>query len=278
MPSASIVIPTRGRPEYLAVTLTSVAPQAASAGAELIVVDDGHDPGTAAMARAHAARLLRAPAPGANAARNAGIDAARGDPVVLIDDDVRAPSGWLAALLQGVAAAPEHEVFGGPIVAVLEGGGPRACGCEPPPITNLDCGPVDRDVSLVWSANMAIRRGALQRVGRFDETIHGRGEEEDWQRRYAAQGGRVRYLAAAGLEHRRTEADARLRPLTLAAYRLGRTARLYDARKGRPPKLRVELRTLVGCLWHATRGRCASGIVLAGHACGRLREALAGPR
>ena len=77
---------------------------------------------------------------------------------MLIDDDVAAPPGWLEALLAGVAADPDREVFGGPIRARLEGGGPRACGREPAPITTLDLGPADRDVELVWSANMAIRR------------------------------------------------------------------------------------------------------------------------
>ena len=176
-----------------------------------------------------------------------------------------------------VAATPDRDVFGGPIRARLEGGGPRACGREPAPITTLDHGPADRDVELVWSANMAIRRRALARVGPFDETIHGRGEEEDWQRRYAALGGRVRYLASAGLEHRRTREDATVRRLTGSAYRLGRTARRYDARKDQAPALTAEARTLAGCLWHAARRRCGYGIVLGGHAAGRLREALARP-
>ncbi len=272
MPTASIVIPTRGRPGYLQVTLDSVAPQARDAGAELIVVGDGGDPDTAQVARAHGAQVLDGARRGANAARNVGIAVATGPLVVLIDDDVFAPPGWLAALLQGVAATPEREVFGGPIRARLEGGGPRACGRETAPITTLDCGPADRDVPLVWSANMAIRRSALDRVGPFDETILGRGEEEDWERRHAAQGGRVRYLAAAGLDHRRTAADARLPPLSRAAYRLGRSARRYDRRKGEAPTPGAEARILAGCLWHVGRRRCGSGIVLAAHAAGRLRE------
>jgi glycosyltransferase involved in cell wall biosynthesis len=278
VPTASIVIPTRGRPDYLRVTLDSVAAQARRAGAELIVVDDGGDPASAQIAGAQDARLIRAAGTGANAARNAGIAVAQGDPVILIDDDVAAPGGWLAAILTGVANTPEREVFGGPIHARLEGGGPRSCGRESPPITTLDYGHADRDVPLVWSANMVIRRSALARVGAFDESIRGRGEEEDWERRYVAQGGRIRYLAAAGLEHRRTAADARLLPLTTAAYHLGRSARRFDERKGRPPSLAAELRTVAGCLGHIARRRCPGGVVLAGHSAGRVREAIAGGR
>ena len=96
-------------------------------------------------------------------------------------------------------AAGEHDdedLFGGPIVARLEGGGPRSCGREDAPITTLDGGPDDREIEFVWGANMAIRRRALERIGRFDETIQGRGDEEEWERRYKSAGGRVRYVAA----------------------------------------------------------------------------------
>jgi glycosyltransferase involved in cell wall biosynthesis len=275
-PTASIVIPTRDRSEYLEVTLASVVPQARAAGAEVLVVDDGDDAETARVAQLHGARLLRAPASGANAARNVGIAAAMGDPIVLIDDDVEAPPGWLSAVLRGAAQTPERDVFGGPIRARLEGGGPRSCGRESPPITTLDRGPEDRDVELVWSANMAIRRRAWELVGPFDETIVGRGEEEDWQWRYAARGGRVRYLAAAGLDHRRNRADSTVGQLSRAAYGLGRSARRYDVRRGRAPALVVELRTLAGCIWHIGRRRCLNGVVLTAHAAGRVREAVSG--
>jgi glycosyltransferase involved in cell wall biosynthesis len=276
--TASILIPTRGRPGYLEVALASVAPQAAAAGAEVIVVDDGRNPRTGEVAARHGARVLHDSGPGAdgagaNAARNRGIAATGGDPVVLIDDDIRAPDGWLAALLRGIDAGTEYDVFGGPIRAAIEPA-PHSCGREGAPITTLDLGPADRDAELVWSANMAIRRRALERVGPFDETIHGRGEEEDWERRYAATGGRIRYLAAAGVEHRRTGADARLLALARAAYALGRTARRYDAHKGSAPGTASELATLVRSLVHVVRFRCPNMLPGAAHAAGRLREAI----
>jgi GT2 family glycosyltransferase len=275
--AATIIIPTRGRPDYLDVTLTSVAPQALQAGAELLVVDDSTDAATVRIAARHAVRVLcTGGGRGANGARNAGVAATGGDPVVFIDDDIRADDEWLRALLDGAAAAPDVDVFGGPITASIEGG-PRSCGSEGAPITTLDQGPVDRDVELVWSANMAIRRGALERIGPFDETIRGRGEEEDWERRYAALGGRIRYLAAAGVVHRRAGADARLRALARSGYALGRTARRYDTRKGAAPTLRTELRVLAGCAAHAIRRRCPNMVAVGAHAAGRVREALAEP-
>lgn len=274
-PPASIVIPTRGRPAYLDVALGSIAPQAADLQAEVIVVNDGDDAATREVARRHGARVVALQPPrGANAARNAGVAAAASDLIALCDDDVEAPAGWLAALLAGVRAAPHADVFGGPIRARLEGGGPRACGREAAPITTLDLGPQDRDVALVWSANMALRRRAVQAVGPFDESIHGRGEEEDWERRYTDQGGIVRYVAGAGLIHRRAPGDATIPRLALAAYALGRSARAWDVRKETAPGPAAELRTLAGTVWHVGRRRCAVGLVLAAHSAGRLRALL----
>jgi glycosyltransferase involved in cell wall biosynthesis len=282
-PTASIVIPTRNRLEYLAVALGTVAPQANAAGAEIIIVNDGAEPLPGDLADRFGARVITPPAPGGlNASRNAGVDAAGSDLVVLIDDDIAAPAGWLQAILDGAAAAPEVDVFGGPIRARLEGGGPRSCGRESAPITTLDLGDTDRDVKLVWGANMALRRRAVQRAGRFDESVGGAGDEEDWERRYVAQGGVVRYLAGAGLEHRRTPRDATVQRLSRAAYHRGRASRRYYVRKGTAPPLAAELRTLLGCNWHVVRRRCTNGLVVAAHSAGRVREALGaqsgGPR
>ena len=92
---ASIVIPTRGRAGYLDVALASVAPQAASEGAEVIVVTDGEDPETAAVVARRGARLVTLPAgAGANAKRNRGVAEGRGGLIVFADDDIEAAEGW----------------------------------------------------------------------------------------------------------------------------------------------------------------------------------------
>jgi hypothetical protein len=274
-PAASIVIPTRGRPAYLAGTLDSVIPQARELGAEVVVVNDGGGTPVDEVARDRGVRVVTPAAHGANAARNAGIAATAGDPAILLDDDIRAPDGWLHALLDGVGRYPDVDVFGGPITAVIDGGGPRSCGREKPPITTLWLGSEDRDAELVWSANMAIRRRALQRVGPFDESIHGRGEEEDWERRHRARGGRIRYLAGAGLEHRRYGPDASLRSLSAAGWALGRSARRFDVRSGRASSSLREAATVVSTAGHVARHRCPSAIVSLAHNAGRLVEALA---
>lgn len=269
-------MPTRRRAEYLDVALGSITAQARAVSAEVVVISDGADRDAAAVADRHGVRITALAQPsGLNAARNAAVREAASDLIVFIDDDVHAPEGWLRALLEGTAGHADTDVFGGPIRACLEGGGPRACGRESAPITTLDLGPHDREVALVWGANMAIRRRAFAEVGPFDESLAGRGDEEEWQSRYARAGGRTRYIAAAGLHHRRTRADCTVRALSRAAYALGRTSRGNDVRKGVAPPLAGELRTLLGCVWHIFRRRCAVGIVMTAQASGRLREALA---
>jgi hypothetical protein len=119
---------------------------------------------------------------------------------------------------------------------------------------------------------MTLRRAALERIGRFDERLEGTGDEEDWQRRLRAAGGRVRYVAAAGVDHRRVDADARLPRLSRAAFHRGRAARRYDVHKGGAPAPSAELRTLAGCLWHILRRRCGVGVALAALSLGRLAE------
>jgi GT2 family glycosyltransferase len=275
-PTASILFPTRDRRAYLGVALASVAGQAAAHEAEIVVVEDGAaDPDTARLAAAHDARYVALGSPqGLNVARNAAVDAAAADLLCFLDDDVAAWPGWLGALLAAAAGSPEHEAFGGPIRAQLEGTDLHACGREPLPVTTLDLGPHDRDAELVWGANLAVRRAALDRVGRFDPARSGPGDEEAWERRLRAAGGRIRYVAAAGVDHRRTGADARIRGLSRAAWHRGRHSRRFDEAKGTAPTLAGELRTLAGCVWHTGRYRCGNGIVLTAQTAGRLYEAL----
>lgn len=282
-PRASIVIPTRRRASYLEVALASIVPQAEAGGAEIVVVSDGPDLPTEAVTFRHRVRRIELTAgSGANAARNAGVASTTGELVVFVDDDIEALPGWLDALLTASAANPQADVLGGPIEARLEGGGPRACGRENPPITTLDLGPEDREAERVWSANMAVRRAALERIGPFDPRFAVRGDEEDWLWRFSADGGRIRYVARARVLHRRNRDDSRLLPLTRAAYHQGRAARRYDVTHTSPPGPRHELRVLAGCAWHIIRRRCALGIVMLAHAAGRIREELApvpvGPR
>ncbi len=277
-PTASIVIPTRERLPYLRVTLESVCGQAAEQGAEILVVDDAGESAPAReLAERFGARYEPHASPiGLNGARNTGVERSTGPLVVFLDDDVRAREGWLAALLGAASEHPGTDVFAGRITARLEGRAPRSCGRERPPITTLDLGEHDVLTPFAWGSNMAIRRSALERVGRFDVTLREGGDEQEWQERALAQrpGGSALYVAEAWVEHRRVGEDARLRALCRAAHARGRAARRFDASRGRAPGAAAELITLSRCLAHVVRRACPNGLTMAAHSAGRLQEAL----
>jgi glycosyltransferase involved in cell wall biosynthesis len=279
VPAVSVVIPTSNRAEYLDVTLASLSSQDFPGVHEVLVVDDGSTDQTTAVARRWGVRCLRYEQPiGLNAGRNAGVRASGGHLIAFLDDDVYVPPSWLRAIADGAERHREGDAFGGPIRARFEGPTPSSCGREGSPITTLDLGSQDREAEMVWGANMAIRRRAFERVGPFDETIANHGDEEDWLLALRATGGRIVYLAAAGVEHRRSGADARLAALARAAYWRGRAARITDQRRGQAPGLGGEVRTLAGCAWHMIHYRCPQGAIMAAHSAGRLAEAVTGAR
>jgi GT2 family glycosyltransferase len=276
---AAVAIPTHRRASYLEVALASIAPQARAAGAEVIVVDDGPDDATRAVTERHGARYVAHEATrGLNAARNTALAATDAELVCFVDDDVRARPGWLAALLAAAERCPDEvAVLTGPIHARFEGHRFRMCGREGPPVTFADLGPADRDCDHAWGANMAVRRSAVERAGPFDEARELYGDEQEWQDRVKAAGGRIRYVAGAALDHRRAGDDARLRALCRAAYRRGQASRRFDAFKGTAPPLHAELRVLAGCVLHGPRRACMNGPVMTAHSLGRVRAALAAP-
>jgi glycosyltransferase involved in cell wall biosynthesis len=275
-PAVTVVVPTRGRAAYLEVTLDSLLRQRTGIAHEVLVVDDGAPDDTREVAARRGVRWVAHGVPRSlNAARNTGLREARAGLIAFVDDDVLAPPGWLDALVAGAGAHPDAEAFGGPIRARFEGGAPRGCGREDAPITTLDLGPEDREAEMVWGANFAVRRSAVERIGPFDERIvRPHGDEEEWLERLRAAGGRIVYLAGAGLDHRRTAEDARIGRLARGAYVRGRAARASDRRRGRVPGLAFELRVLAGCGWHTVRRACPQGVIMGAHSAGRLVETL----
>jgi len=272
---ASVVVPTRNRAAYLDVALRSLLPQVAAQDAELLVVDDGSDDDTGAVAARLGVRVVRHPAPrGLNAARNTGIEATSGELICFVDDDVEVRPGWLAALVDGARRHPEAGCLTGPIHARFDGYRPRLCGREGPPVTWLDLGPEDRVAPHAWGANMAVRRSAIEQVGPFDASLGLYGDEQEWQARLHAAGGHIVYVAAAALDHRRAGPDARVGALARAARARGRAARREDVAKGTAPPLTRELRVLAGTLLHGPRFRCANGPIMSAHQIGRIEEAL----
>lgn len=115
----SVILPVKGPGSYLPAALASVAEQTVSV-AEILAIDDGMEPSAvAALANARDAGLpitvLEGPRTGPAAARNCGLDRAKGSLVAFIDDDDIWPADKLARQCRFLAENPDAWAVGGRI-------------------------------------------------------------------------------------------------------------------------------------------------------------------
>ena len=154
-----MIIPARDAAEILPRALGGVSAQELEGGYEVIVVDDGSRDGTAAVAEAAGARVVRHEhALGPGGARNSGAAAARSPAFAFLDADCVPAPGWLEAGLEAL----EH-------AGVVQGH------VEPDP--QAERGPFDRSLwvtratGLFESANLFVRREVFEQVGGFDDGL-----------------------------------------------------------------------------------------------------------
>jgi glycosyltransferase involved in cell wall biosynthesis len=174
----SVVIPTRDRPELLALTLCSVLRQE-GVDAEVLVVDDGSEPDTEALIKQIGdarVRLLGNTGPrGVSGARNSGIAVARGNWIAFLDDDDLWAPGKLAMQLAVAEEARAGWVYAGD-VTVDEALRVRA-GAPPPTPEEVVTQLRRHNAVPAGASNVAVRRDVLDAVGRFDPELC---TSEDW--------------------------------------------------------------------------------------------------
>ena len=167
----SIVIATKDRAEFLERALESLGAQEEPPAFEVVVVDNGSSDRTPEVVRDAAARYafevraVTVAQPNRSAARNAGIEAARGEFVVFVDDDVWLPPRFVAAHAAAQNAA-EATVVSGPIINV------PGYGARPRPSVANYSG------AFFCTCNVSVARTALLAVGAFDETFNLYGWED----------------------------------------------------------------------------------------------------
>jgi glycosyltransferase involved in cell wall biosynthesis len=117
-PLVSVVMATRDRAAVLPRAIESVLGQSFP-NWELLVCDDGSGDGTAAVVGSVAdprVRHMPAKRAGVGAARNRGLDAARGELIAYLDDDNRMHPNWLKSVVWAFEQRPEAELLYGAIV------------------------------------------------------------------------------------------------------------------------------------------------------------------
>lgn len=110
-PLVSCIVPVFNGERYLAEALDSILAQQYRP-IEIVVVDDGSTDGTAALVRSYGDRVraLRQPNAGAPAARNLGLQTARGELIAFLDSDDLWHRDKLARQIARFVARPELEV------------------------------------------------------------------------------------------------------------------------------------------------------------------------
>jgi GT2 family glycosyltransferase len=176
-PLVSVVVPSHNRARLLRRTLQSILAQQLR-DLEVVVVDDGSTDDTPIVAGSFDPRVvvLRNQRPGGvSAARNRGIEAARGDWVAFCDDD----DLWAPDKLSRQIAAAERDchgwVYTGDVnvddgLQILSGGRP------PDPAAVMERLPRWNPISSGGS-NVVVQSRLLASVGGFDATLR---RTEDW--------------------------------------------------------------------------------------------------
>lgn len=280
--SVSILIPTRNRSSILARCLAAlpVGTQGVERP-EVIVVDDCSDDSTSEVIEGFArssgwqVHCLRQERPlGANAARNAGLKVARGEVIVLIDDDAIVTEGWLENLLNGLSE--EYPVASGAMRLTLEG---PLLGKHREEIQGtlgeVLRAPIGFDGQTVpVLANLAAFRWVFERAT-FDETVLPPVEEAEWLGR---AGVRAAFVPDAFVWHYKTKEDLKLRRILSYVWLRGREGgrwireRLRIPFRQRATMAGQSLRTAMRSFGHAGWQRCWGGVVIG---LGELSMALA---
>lgn len=113
-PRFSVVVPAYDEADVLDVTLDALLRQDFTEGYEVIVVDNASHDATADVARRAGVRVLHEPVPGVCAARQRGVDGARGEIVVSTDADTVVPQDWLTRFDAQFRSHPEVVAVAGP--------------------------------------------------------------------------------------------------------------------------------------------------------------------
>jgi len=158
----SVIIPAYNEQNYISRCLDAVLDQTADRGMyEVLVVDNGSFDRTALLAEAKGARVVHEPQKGYGNALRRGVEESLGQVLAFTDADCRVPTDWLEKILNDLEARPGIVAVGGKLLF-------------------YDVHPMlDRVTRLILSrvdtlpgCNMAIRRGALDRVGGFQTSLN----------------------------------------------------------------------------------------------------------
>lgn len=206
-PEITVVIPTRSRWDLLSTAALPSALSQEDVDVEVVVVDDGSTDSTAAGIAALGDPRLRLvrheQSRGVARARNAGIEAARGEWIALLDDDDLWSPRKLRIQLDAAAAVGASFAYGG--AAALTEDRSWLYSLAPPDPDVLASTLLARNVLWGGCSNVIVRLDAVRRLGGFDERLFQLTDWDLWIR--LSQSGRATacpQVVVACIEHRRS--------------------------------------------------------------------------
>jgi glycosyltransferase involved in cell wall biosynthesis len=259
-PLAAVVIPTRARETRLAFALEALSQQSlAPERFEVVIVRDEDDRGwrtpPPAGLRMRTITLPGHPPPAEK--RNAGWRSSRAELIAFTDDDCRPSPGWLEGLVEAWAeAARAPLVIQGAVAPDPD---------EAPLLTGLARSlEVESPDGWYQTANLALPRTLLERIGGFDESLNRTGEDTDLALRAAAGGAEAVFAERALVWH-----AVHTRTLPWALRDVARADGVAELIRRHP-----DLRRRVFLRFFWKRSHAALCLALAGLALGRPRGAL----
>ena len=222
---ASVIVPVWNGEAVIDACLGAVFARSGTRLAEVLCVDNASRDDSASIVRAchPRARLIEQPVNlGFAGGVNAGVDAAVGDALVLLNQDTIVEDGWLDALLVGLRDRTGFGITGATILDAHGGLNHAGAFVRRPDgegihVTTRSTG-APHAVDYVTGAAMAITRDTWEAVGRFDEGYYPAYYEDcDYCYRADRRGIRTGYVPAARVVHLQNGARGIRDPIRVAA-------------------------------------------------------------
>jgi glycosyltransferase involved in cell wall biosynthesis len=206
-PDITVVVPTHSRWDLLSTAALPAALGQADVDLEVVVVDDGSTDSTAAGLAAvddPRVRVVRHDRPhGVAQARNAGIAAARGRWIALLDDDDLWAPRKLRKQLDAAAVAGAVFAYGG--AAALAEDRAWVYSLAPADPETLARVLLERNVLWGGCSNVLVRTDVIRQLGGFDERLFQLTDWDLWIRlSNAGRAAACREVLVACIEHRRS--------------------------------------------------------------------------
>jgi N-acetylglucosaminyl-diphospho-decaprenol L-rhamnosyltransferase len=290
---ASVIVLNFDGRRYLDTCLDAVLAQELEGGFEIVLVDNGSRDGSAQHVRAQfpEVRVIESDVNlGFAAGNDLGIERARGEHVVLLNNDTRVRPGWLQALVRAaetdpaIGAVTSKLVFmerpgviqnAGSLVLTDGSGGDRGMGEE-------DLGQYDRreEVFAACGCAVLLRRPMLEDVGVLDSTFFAYYEDTDLSWRMRLRGWRIVYEPTAVVEHHHSGTSGEWSPFFI--FHVDRN-RLFMILKNAPPGFVLRAFSRYGWLAARSFGRGSARTILRrgrmrGEAVGSVGKGSAGTR